>query len=249
MIRFASVAKSYGDLAAVRGLDLHVPGGTLFGFLGPNGAGKSTTIRMLTGLLTADAGTIEVGGHDVAREPVAAKQIIGYVPDEPALYEHLTGREFIRFAAALWRVDPAEADERMGELLERFDLHAAADDLVETYSRGMRQKLSVVGALVHAPRLLVLDEPMVGLDPAGARALKDLLRTHCDRGGTVFFSTHVLEVAERLCDSVGVIDHGSLVAVGTPGELRARGQEGDTLEDVFLRLTSADETRETDLPA
>lgn len=238
MIRVEQLCKRFGALTAVDGLNLEVQPGELFGFLGPNGAGKTTTIRMLTGLLRPTAGWVVIGGYDIQREPVRAKALLGYVPDEPVLYEKLTGREFLTFMADLYRVDRSRRNERIPELLELFGLSECADELIQSYSRGMRQKLAVAGALVHEPRVLILDEPTVGLDPRGARVLKDVLRALIGRGVTVFMSTHVLEIAEHMCTRVGIIDWGPLIACGTMEELRAQAREDSaTLEDIFLKLT------------
>lgn len=245
MIKTDGLCKRYGTLTAVDGLNLEVGPGELFGFLGPNGAGKTTTIRMLTGLLRPTAGRVFIGGYDVQREPVRAKALLGYVPDEPVLYEKLTGREFLTFMADLYRVDGSRRNERIPELLELFGLTERGDDLIQSYSRGMRQKIAVAGALVHEPRVLILDEPTVGLDPRSARVLKDVLRALTGRGVTVFMSTHVLEIAERMCTRVGIIDRGRLIACGTMEELRAQAREDSaTLEDIFLKLTGGTEYEE-----
>ncbi|KUK41531.1 MAG: Sulfate-transporting ATPase [Clostridia bacterium 62_21] len=245
MIRTEKLCKRFGALTAVDGLDLEVQPGELFGFLGPNGAGKTTTIRMLTGLLRPTAGRVFIGGYDVQREPVRAKALLGYVPDEPVVYEKLTGREFLTFMADLYRVDGRRREKRILELLELFGLVDRADDLIQSYSRGMRQKIAVAGALVHDPRVLILDEPTVGLDPRSARVLKDILRALAARGVTVFMSTHVLEIAERMCTRVGIIDRGRLIACGTMGELQTGAREASaTLEDIFLKLTGGTEYEE-----
>ncbi|MGH7443318.1 MAG: ABC transporter ATP-binding protein, partial [Longimicrobiales bacterium] len=205
MIRLQGVTKRYGRFTAVQPLDLHVQRGELFGFLGPNGAGKTTTIRMVVGVLRPSAGSIEINGIDMLRDPVAAKRAIGYIPDRPSIYEKLTGAEFLRFVSGLWGRDGAAADARADELLELFDLSAWKDTLIESYSHGMRQKLLISSALVHGPDVIVVDEPMVGLDPKGARQIKDLLRSFAAQGGTVFLSTHTLEVAEALCDRIAIL--------------------------------------------
>lgn len=245
MIRTKGLCKRFGALAAVEDLNLEVGPGELFGFLGPNGAGKTTTIRMLTGLLRPTAGRVFIGGYDIQKEPVRAKALLGYVPDEPVLYEKLTGREFLTFMADLYRVGVSRRNERIPELLELFGLTERGDDLIQSYSRGMRQKLAVAGALVHEPRVLILDEPTVGLDPRSARVLKDVLRALAARGVTVFMSTHVLEIAERMCTRVGIIDRGRLIACGTMEELRAQARaDSATLEDIFLKLTGGTEYEE-----
>ncbi len=238
MIRLQGVTKRYGDFTAIRPLDLHVPAGELFGFLGPNGAGKTTTIRMLAGVLRPTAGSIEIGGVDMLREPVRAKQMIGYIPDRPSIYEKLTGAEFLRFVSGLWGREGEEADRRARDLLRLFDLEAWQDTLIESYSHGMRQKLLISSALVHSPRIIIVDEPMVGLDPKGARQIKDLLRNFAAQGGTVFLSTHTLEVAEALCDRIAILHQGEIRALGTMEELRREAEAGAAgLEDIFLKLT------------
>ncbi len=245
MIRTEGLSKTFGTRVAVEDLNLEVEPGELFGFLGPNGAGKTTTIRLLTGLLRPTVGRVLIGGYDIHREPVRAKAFLGYVPDQPVLYEKLTGREFLSFMADLYRVDGTRRDQRIGELLELFDLSERGDDLIQSYSRGMKQKLAVAAALVHEPRVLILDEPTVGLDPRSARVLKDVLRALASGGVTVFMSTHVLEIAERMCTRVGIIDRGCLIACGTMEELRAQAQEDTaTLEDIFLELTGGTEYEE-----
>ena len=238
MIRLEGLTKRYGSFTAVHPLDLEVRSGELFGFLGPNGAGKTTTIRMLTGVLRPSGGRALIGGHDVAREPEAAKRFLGYIPDRPFLYEKLTGSEFLRFVTGLWGQDGEVAERRADELLELFELTQWKDTLVESYSHGMRQKLLISSALVHGPRLIVVDEPMVGLDPRAARMIKDLLRTFARQGGTVFLSTHTLEVAETLCDRIAIIQQGAIRAMGTMSELRQQAEAGAAgLEEIFLKLT------------
>lgn len=245
MIRLEGLTKRYGKFTAVHPLDLEVPAGELFGFLGPNGAGKTTTIRMLTGVLRPSDGRVLIGGHDVAAEPAAAKQLLGYIPDRPFLYEKLTGTEFLRFVSGLWGQDGPEVEKRADELLELFELTAWKDTLVESYSHGMRQKLLISSALIHGPRLIVVDEPMVGLDPKAARMIKELLRTFVDQGGTVFLSTHTLEVAEALCDRIAIIQDGRIRALGTMEELRSEAQAGAAgLEEIFLKLTGGEEVGE-----
>jgi ABC-2 type transport system ATP-binding protein len=245
MIRLEGLTKRYGKFTAVQPLDLHVPPGEMFGFLGPNGAGKTTTIRMLTGVLRPTAGRVLIGGHDVATAPARAKALVGYIPDRPFLYEKLTGREFLRFVSGLWGLDGAQADSRSEELLELFELTGWKDTLVESYSHGMRQKLLISSAFVHGPELIVVDEPMVGLDPKAARLIKDLLRSFVEQGGTVFLSTHTLEVAEALCERIAIIQEGAIRAIGTMEELRNQAEAGSAnLEDVFLKLTGGEEVAE-----
>ncbi len=245
MIRLEGLTKKYGRFTAVHPLDLHVPAGQLFGFLGPNGAGKTTTIRMLTGVLRPTGGRVLIGGHDVATEPERAKQLLGYIPDRPFLYEKLTGREFLRFVSGLWGQDGAAAERRGDELMDLFELADWKDTLVESYSHGMRQKLLISSALIHGPRLIVVDEPMVGLDPKAARMIKDLLRTFVREGGTVFLSTHTLEVAEALCDRIAIIQDGRIRAAGTMDELREEAEAGAAgLEEIFLKLTGGEDVAE-----
>lgn len=238
MIEAVGLTKRYGSsgVAAVDDLHLSLPQGELFGFLGENGAGKTTTIKMLTGLIPPTTGVARIGGHDVRREPLAAKRLIGYIPDNPYLYDRLTGREFLRFLADLYGVPAGRArDARMEDLLALFDLDAKADAPIGGYSRGMRQKIALAGALLHDPRALFLDEPTVGLDPKSTRLLRDVLRALAGRGVTVFLSTHVLEVASGLCDRIGILHRGRLVALGTPAALTGGGER--TLEEAFLSLT------------
>ncbi|HTO90343.1 MAG TPA: ABC transporter ATP-binding protein [Candidatus Sulfotelmatobacter sp.] len=230
------LTRRYGALVAVHALDLTVRAGEVLGFLGPNGAGKTTTLRVAAGLLRADSGEVRISGASLSREPMRARARLGFVPDRPYLYERLTAREFLEFVAALYRVAPSDAAPRAQALIERLDLGEVADDLIETYSLGMKQKLSLAAAVLHDPPLLMLDEPLIGLDPRGARALKDLLRERAARGLGVLVSTHLLDVAERLCDRVLILDRGEKRAEGTLAELR--GGSDASLEDVFLALTA-----------
>jgi ABC-2 type transport system ATP-binding protein len=246
MIEVVHLSKSYGKTLAVDDVSLHIPAGEIFGCLGPNGAGKTTIIRMMMGLLQPTSGTVLLGGHDLAREPIAAKQLCGFVPDRPHLYEKLTGSELLDFIAGLYQVPVAVAAPRRDELLAMFDLSDWASELVESYSHGMKQRLVMAGSLIHAPRILIVDEPMVGLDPRGARLLKRTLRQLASSGVTVFMSTHSLEVAEETCDRIGIIHQGRLIAVGTMEELRR--QAGDhshsNLEAIFLKLTGGEDVVE-----
>ncbi|MGH7899740.1 MAG: ABC transporter ATP-binding protein [Candidatus Binatia bacterium] len=244
MIEVERLTKRYGDFVAVDDLTLRVESGEIFGFLGPNGAGKTTTIRLMMGLLLPSAGRIRLGGFDLATEAIDAKRISGFVPDRPFLYEKLTATELLRFCADLYEVPPATAERRIGELLDLFDLADWAGELIETFSHGMKQRLAFSAALLHEPKLLIVDEPMVGMDPRGARLLRSLLRSLADRGTTLFLSTHSLEVAEALCDRIGIIQNGRLVAVGTLAELRARAGDARGLEEVFLKLTGAEDLLE-----
>jgi len=245
LIHTGNLVKKYGDKLAVDDVSFDVRAGEVFGFLGPNGAGKTTTIKMIVGLLRPTSGTVTVAGYDVQSQPLLAKAASGYVPDTPNLYAKLTGRELLRFVGDLYNLDRPHAARRADELLRTFDLDAAADDTVDSYSHGMQQKASLAAALMHDPRVLVLDEPTVGLDPKSARLIKDILRQMADRGAAVCLSTHILEIAERMCDRIGIIDRGRLVAVGTMVELRALGKSGETsLEDIFLSLTGGAEAAE-----
>ncbi len=245
MIVLHDLRKRYGSFTAVNGLDLEIESGELFGFLGPNGAGKTTTLRMIAGILRPTSGTVTVGGIDIHRDPVAAKQKLGFIPDRPFVYDKLTGAEFLRFVAALYGQDGPQIENRIEELLELFELTPWKDELTESYSHGMRQKLIISSALVHRPEVIVVDEPMVGLDPRAAKLLKDLFRQYVDRGGTVLMSTHTLEVAEAMCDRIGIIQNGNIVACGTMQELRAdSGEEGMSLEELFLKRTGGQSTRE-----
>jgi ABC-2 type transport system ATP-binding protein len=239
-LRLRALRKSFGR-PAVDGLDLTVRRGELYALLGPNGAGKTTTLRMVTGLLAPDAGDVEVLGIDLARNPAEAKRGMAYLPDDPLLYGKLKPTEYLEFVAGLWGIRAEDAEPRARRLLDWLDLTKHAHELTEGFSRGMKQKLALAGALIHEPELLILDEPLTGLDAAAARQVKDLLVSHVDRGGTVILTTHILEVAERLAQRIGIIRQGRLIAEGTLAELRARTQ-GDSLEDVFLHLTEGQAT-------
>jgi len=239
VLKIRGLCKTYrgSKVKAVDDLDLDVRAGEIFGFLGPNGAGKTTTIKAVVGLLKPDSGEILVDGVSVWDRPIEAKRRIGFVPDTPELYERLTGREYLSFIADIFEVPQEERDARALELLEMFDLKDALLDLIQSYSHGMKQKLAVAAALLHRPALMILDEPMTGLDPKSSHLFKETMRRHCDSGGSVFFSTHVLEVAERLCDRIGIINRGRLCAVGTMDELRRQATESSNLEGIFLELT------------
>jgi len=245
MIVCRGLTKTFGTLRAVDTLNLTVQAGELFGFLGPNGAGKTTTIKMMTGLLRPSAGTAIIGGYDIQAEPLKAKSILGYIPDNPFLYEKLTGREFLNFMADLYSVTTHNRNRKIDDLLRLFELEDKGNELIQGYSRGMRQKIALAGALIHQPKVIFLDEPTVGLDPKSARLMKDILRKLCNEGTTVFVSTHILEIAERMCDRFAIINQGKIVAVGTMAELRAQAaSETKSLEDIFLDLTSGDEYRD-----
>jgi len=225
---------------AVDRLDLVVRQGELYALLGPNGAGKTTTLRMVAGLLKPDAGEISVFGIDALADPIAAKRLIAWAPDEPMLYDQLTPMEYLEFVAGLWGVEPRAARERAEALLRFLDLWDVRGQRCESFSRGMKQKAALAGAMIHEPRLLILDEPLTGLDAAMARQVKDLLQQRVRAGGTVILTTHILEVAERMADRIGIMQHGRLLAEGTMSELRAlAGGAGGALEDVFLEITGA----------
>ena len=234
-LALTGLSKNFGR-PAVDGLDLTVARGEFYALLGPNGAGKTTTLRMVAGLLAPDAGRIEVLGIDLAVDPAAAKRRIAYLPDDPMLYGKLKPTEYLEFVAGLWGIDGKAAEPRARELLAWLDLDKHAHELTEGFSRGMKQKLALAGALIHAPELLILDEPLTGLDAGAARQVKDLLLAHVGGGGTVILTTHILEVAERLAQRIGIIQHGRLIAQGTLDELRV-ATPGATLEEMFLRLT------------
>ena len=241
MLELRGVRKQYGKFVAVKGVDLTVHRGEIFGFLGPNGAGKTTTIRMVAGVLQPSDGDVLVGGESLASSPESAKSRIGYIPDRPYLYEKLSGGEFLRFVAGLWGREGDVIEARIDRLLTLFQLAPWKDELIESYSHGMRQKILISSALIHQPELIVVDEPMVGLDPRSARLLKDLFRTFVENGGTVFLSTHTLEVAEALCDRIAILSEGDIIALGTMDELRAQAHAGGAhLEEIFLKVTGGE---------
>ncbi len=246
LIELRNLCKNYGQKCAVDCVSLDVFGGEVFGFLGPNGAGKTTTIKMIVGLLQPTSGTVKVSGYDIQRQPLQAKISSGFVPDTPNLYSKLSARELLRFVGDLYSMAPQKVDHRIEELLRLFSLEDAGDDLIDSYSHGMQQKASLAAALMHDPKVLVLDEPTVGLDPKSARLIKDVLRQFADRGSAVFVTTHILEIAERMCDRIAIINQGRLIAVGTMEELRAMGQGQASLEDIFLSLTGGAEEAEID---
>jgi ABC-2 type transport system ATP-binding protein len=238
-LEIAALTKRFGATAAVDRLDLVIPSGEFHALLGPNGAGKTTTLRIVAGLLKPDEGRVAVLGHDVVADPTAAKRVLAFLPDEPLVYDKLTALEYLEFVAGLWSLDAALAARRAEELLRWLELWPEARQRAETYSRGMRQKLALAGALIHAPQVLILDEPLTGLDAAAARQVKDLLVTRVREGATVILTTHILEIAERLAERISIIQHGRIVAQGDLDALRAQAARsgGSTLEDVFLELT------------
>jgi ABC-2 type transport system ATP-binding protein len=241
MIEIRDLTKKYGDFTAVDRLSLSVAPGEIYGFLGPNGAGKTTTIRILAGLSLPTEGEVRIDGVDIVRDGVAAKRITGYVPDRPYLYEKLTGRELLQFVTNLYGDEWSQREARAVELLRYFDLHDWAGSRIENLSHGMKQKLVIISALVHDPRVLIVDEPMVGLDALAQRQVKVLLRRLADEGKTIFLTTHTLSVAEAVCDRIAILNRGKIVATGVTSELKeAAGRPGSPLEDVFLALTYED---------
>ncbi len=245
LLETRNLVKRYGDKVAVNDISFDVYQGEVFGFLGPNGAGKTTTIKVIVGLLQPTSGTVKVAGYDVQTQSMLAKASSGYVPDTPNLYAKLSGRELLHFVGDLYNMDRSQVGHRIDELLRMFDLTSAADDTIDSYSHGMQQKASLAAALMHDPKVLILDEPTVGLDPKSARLIKDILRQLADRGAAVMLSTHILEIAERMCDRIGIINKGQLIAVGTMDELRVLDKTGQaSLEDIFLDLTGGAEEAE-----
>lgn len=242
-LEITGLVKNFGGKPAVNELNLRIPCGEFHALLGPNGAGKTTTLRMVAGLLKPDAGTARILGHDITADPVAAKRVLAFLPDDPLLYGKLRPLEYLEFVAGLWAIDPAVAAPRAEELLRWLDLWKHTGELVEGFSRGMRQKLALAGALIHDPQLLILDEPLTGLDAAAARQVKDLLLERVAKGKSVVLTTHILEVAERLAQRISIIQRGRIIAEGTLDELRghaaAAGGPGATLEEVFLQLTAS----------
>lgn len=244
MIRTENLSKKFGDVAAVTGLTIDIPPGEIFGYLGPNGAGKTTTVKLLTGLLRPTTGRAWIGGVDVQAEPRKARRLLGLVPDQPYVYPLLTGAEFLRFVGDLYEVDLAYQKRRIPELLEMFELASVGTELVESYSHGMRQKLVLASVLLHQPKVVFLDEPMVGLDPKSARLVKDIFGELSRKGVTLFMCTHVLEIAEKLCHRVGIVQKGRMDPLGTVAELRTRAGHQGSLEDVFLSLTGGTEYKD-----
>lgn len=245
MIEIIELTKRYGNITAVSNLNLTIPDGQFFGFLGPNGAGKTTTIKTIVGLLTPTSGTVKVDGFDVQKQPIQAKQAVGFIPDKPFIYEKLTGKEFLQFTAGLYQVDITAIEARIAQLLDAFELTDWGDELVESYSHGMRQKLVMSAALIHQPKAIIVDEPMVGLDPKGARLVKKIFKEICGKGTTIFMSTHTLEIAEQMCDYIAIIQKGSIIAQGTIDELRQAAKTSITsLEDIFFELTGGHEMKE-----
>lgn len=239
MLKLQNLSKTYskGTVKAVDSVNLDIAPGEIFGFLGPNGAGKTTTIKMIVGLLKPDSGRVFINGIDVWENPIEAKSQISYVPDSPEIYDKLKGIEYLNFIADMYEIPKHIRQVKMEKYLEIFNLKDAVGDIIGSYSHGMKQKLVLISALLHEPNLFILDEPMVGLDPKSSFQLKEIMRERCDEGKTVFFSTHVLEVAEKLCDRIAIINKGRIIALGTMDELRSHAEERESLEKIFLELT------------
>jgi ABC-2 type transport system ATP-binding protein len=247
MIAIHDLVKEYGRFKAVDGVSLEVPGGQIHGFLGPNGAGKTTTIRMIAGLLKPTAGTIVVNGHDLAKEPEAAKASLGFIPDRPFIYEKLTAAEFLRFHAGLYGIDGNGVGTRISDMLALFELERWENELVESFSHGMKQRLVMSAAFLHRPKAVLVDEPMVGLDPRGARLIKNVFRRMSEHGVAILMSTHTLEVAEEMCDRISIILKGRIIAEGTVNQLRQlAGSQDEQLTPVFLKLTGGSALQEID---
>lgn len=239
MLKLKNLSKTYskGQIKAVDNINLEVKPGEIFGFLGPNGAGKTTTIKMIVGLLKPDEGKVFIDGIDVWENPLEAKKKISYVPDTPEVYDKLKGIEYLNFIADIYGVPKDIRQERIEKYLDIFELENAIGNIIGSYSHGMKQKLVLISALIHEPELFILDEPMVGLDPKSSFNLKEIMRQRCKEGKTVFFSTHVLEVAEKLCDRIAIINKGKIIALGTMDELRSAAEDKESLEKIFLELT------------
>ena len=246
MIELINLTKKFASLTAVDNLNLKIATGEIFGFLGANGAGKTTTIKMMVGLLKPTVGTIIIGGRDISKEPLEVKKIIGYIPDRSFLYEKLTAREFLQFVAGLYGISKKDCSDKIKRLLHLFSLEEWGDELIESFSHGMRQRLVLSSALIHNPKVIIVDEPVVGLDPQGSRLVKTVFKNLIRAGVTVFLSTHVLAIAEELCDRIAIIHEGKMIALGTMGDMQNKGDEG--LESLFLRLTGGEEVGEYLLP-
>lgn len=237
MLELTGVTKRFGSKTAADHVDLKVNAGEIFGFLGPNGAGKTTTIKMIVGLLKPDEGKILVDGVDVAQEPLEAKRRLSFVPDNPEVYEKMTGMQYLNFLSNVYELSLEERESRIRRYTEVFEMTSNLSEDISGYSHGMQQKICLIGALLHEPRILILDEPMVGLDPKSSFRLKELMRERCDGGNTVFFSTHVMEVAEKICDRLAIIKEGKIIALGSFEEIKAQAEEEGSLEKIFLELT------------
>ena len=232
MLNISHLAKKYGDKKAVDDLSLHIAPGEIYGFIGHNGAGKTTTLKSVVGILSFDEGEITIGGISIKKDPLACKKMIAYIPDNPDLYDYMTGIKYLNFIADIFSVGDAERKERIEKYAELFEIKASLGQAIASYSHGMKQKLAIIAAWIHAPKLVIMDEPFVGLDPKAAHILKGMMRELCDDGGAIFFSTHVLEVAEKLCDKVAIIKNGKLIRSGSMEEVKG----DDSLEEVFLEL-------------
>ena len=242
-LQLISLTKRFGTYSAVNNLNLKIPQGSLYAFLGPNGAGKTTTLRMVAGLLKPDVGDAFVLGHSVTRSPKAAKQLLAYLPEEPMLYGKLRPLEYLEFIAGLWHIPAVKAQPLATELLQQLSLWDVRGDFCETISRGMKQKLALAGAFIHSPRMIILDEPLSGLDVKAARLVKDILLDYVSQGNTVILTTHIMEIAERVAQCIGIINNGQLIAEGTLSDLRAQsGETGSSLESIFLDLTQSQDT-------
>lgn len=237
MITIHDVTKKFSDFKAVDHIDLTIPDGEIIGFIGPNGAGKTTTIKMMTGILDIDEGSIELNGIDISKHPIEAKKQFGFVSDDPDVFLRLKGIEYLNFMADIYGVEGQDRKERINYLVKEFEMEKALNDKIISYSHGMRQKIVVMGVLICNPRIWILDEPMTGLDPKSSYKLKQMMKEHANKGNTVFFSTHVLEVAEKLCDRIGIINKGKLIFVGTYDEMKKKFKEDASLEDLFLEIT------------
>lgn len=244
MIQLIELGKRFGNLVAVDGINLKVDSGEAFGFLGPNGAGKTTTIKMMAGLIKPTSGKVVIDGWDLAEHPKQAKQVVGFIPDRPFLYEKLTALEFLRFIAGLYNFTSNGVEGKIDYLFGLFGLTDWRNELIESFSHGMKQRLVMASAFVHQPKLIIVDEPMVGLDPKGAKLVKEVFRGFCAKGGTIFMSTHTLEIAEEVCDRIAIIQEGKIIAAGNMKELRERtGSDGNNLESVFFKLTGGEEVK------
>ncbi len=237
MIETLNLTKKFGSKTAVNKLNLEVAKGELFGFLGPNAAGKTTTIKLLTGLLKPTGGSVKIFGHDVQKDYVKVKSRLSYIPDMPYLYEKLTAREFLRFVSEIYLIDGKETEKKIEGFIEFFSLKEYEDILIEEYSHGMRQKVVIIAALIHNPEVIIVDEPMVGLDPKTTKLVKDIFKDSSRNGKTIFMSTHTLSLAEEICHRIGIIDNGNLIAIGTMEELRKKSGIDGRLEEIFLKLT------------
>lgn len=241
MIIIDHVTKQYGGHTAVNDVSLQVRAGEIFGFLGPNGAGKTSTIKMMMGLMRPTSGSISIGGHDIQKAPVSAKKIMGYIPDRPILYEKLTAWEYMKFIAGLYNVDKKDLEERGRKFLEIFALNDRTNELVENYSHGMKQRLNLSAVFMRNPKVLILDEPLIGLDPRGAKLFKEILHSSRNNGMCIFMSTHILEIAEQMCDRMAIIHKGNILSTGTAGDLRNQAHTSGDLEHVFLHLTGGED--------